>query len=147
MFQQPTSKQNLETLLTETSPNVSNKLNLPFTDIDKSIIAMGYPANHVEALYRNYIEDVVNFFNLNHKDHFKIYNLCSEKKYDTSKFNDRVACFPFVDHSPPTIELILEFCDDVHKFLMEDSKNVVAIHCKAGKGRTGKLFSCCCCVK
>ena len=100
---------------------------------------MGYPASKVEAIYRNPITDVVSFFNDKHRDHFKIYNLCSEKKYEPAKFDHRVACYPFVDHCPPSIQLITRFCEDVDKFLQQHSENVAAIHCKAGKGRTGKL--------
>ena len=49
--------------------------------------------------------------------------------------------FLFRTTSPP-LNLIRLFCEDAKKFLDEDSKNVVAIHCLAGKGRTGTLISC-----
>ena len=54
----------------------------------------------------------------------------------------KVASFPFEDHSCPPFELIAQFCVDMHKWLSLDPRNVVACHCKAGKGRTGMLIAC-----
>jgi phosphatidylinositol-3,4,5-trisphosphate 3-phosphatase/dual-specificity protein phosphatase PTEN len=114
---------------------------LDLTYITKRIIAMGFPSTSIEGLYRNPLDEVQRFFNTRHPSHYKVYNLCEEKTYSKDLFYKQ-GYFPFKDHEAPPLNLIRPFCDDAKNFLDEDENNVIAVHCKAGKGRTGTLICC-----
>ncbi|XP_076934870.1 phosphatidylinositol 3,4,5-trisphosphate 3-phosphatase and protein-tyrosine-phosphatase PTEN2A-like [Bidens hawaiensis] len=122
---------------------------LDMTYITENIIAMGFPAGdmssgffgYVEGFYRNHMEEVIKFFETNHKDKYKVYNLCSERLYDASLFEGKLASFPFDDHNCPPIQLIISFCHSAYAWLKEDIDNVVVVHCKAGMARTGLMIT------
>ncbi|PWV11007.1 putative tyrosine phosphatase [Trypanosoma cruzi] len=118
---------------------------LDLTYITPRLIAMGFPAWGTEKYYRNPIDQVELFLESKHGGHYRIYNLCSERpEYDSPKrFQGKFKRFPFDDHNAPCpISLVIDFIRDATSFLEEDAKNVVVVHCKAGKGRTGVMVSC-----
>lgn len=113
-----------------------NGYDLDLSYVTENIIAMGFPAMSYEKYYRNPYNEVYSFLEERHKDHYKVYNLCKEKKrqYDYSIFHNRVSCFPFSDHNPPKLEQILDFCNDVQEWFDEDPNNIGIILI---------YFSCC----
>ena len=114
---------------------------LDLSYITKQIISIGLPSTSIEGFFRNSLEDVQKFLNTRHPSHYKVYNPCEEKPYPDNLFFKQ-GYFPFKDHEAPPLNIVLPFCQDAAKFLNSDPKNVIAIHCLAGKGRTGTLISC-----
>ena len=53
----------------------------------------------------------------------------------------QVACFPFDDHNCPPLQLVTAFCGSAYSWLKADLENVVVVHCKAGKARTGLMIT------
>jgi len=117
--------------------------NLDLTYVTDHIIAMGYPSLKPDSIpYRNRMESVEKFFNMRHPKSYKLYNLCVEQVYDGAKFKGRVSQYPFKEDNACEFEMIKSFCKDVYDWLDEHPQNVAAVHCKAGKGRTGMMIAC-----
>ncbi|VDK44637.1 unnamed protein product [Anisakis simplex] len=113
---------------------------LDLTYITDRIIAMGFPALDQEKIYRNDMKETVNFLERYHANHYMVFNLRGHHIYNPSYFHNRVMMFEMNDHHPPRLELMAPFCRAVHDYLAADDRNVVAVHCKAGKGRTGVMI-------
>ncbi|XP_035398398.1 phosphatidylinositol 3,4,5-trisphosphate 3-phosphatase TPTE2-like isoform X1 [Cygnus atratus] len=112
---------------------------LDLTYITDRVIAMSFPSSGKQSFYRNPIKEVARFLDTKHADHYKVYNLCSEKGYDPKYFHYRVERIFIDDHNVPAIQDMLKFTASVREWMSQDEKNIIAIHCKGGKGRTGTM--------
>lgn len=113
---------------------------LDLTYVTERVIAMSFPSRGKMSLYRNPIKEVARFLDFKHKDHYKVYNLCSEKTYDDTYFHGRVERFIIDDHNVPSINDMIRFVKNVREWFNHDKDNVIAVHCKGGKGRTGTMI-------
>ncbi|XP_048034798.1 putative tyrosine-protein phosphatase TPTE [Megalobrama amblycephala] len=112
---------------------------LDLTYVTERVIAMSFPSSGKQALYRNPIREVARFLDTKHLDHYKVFNLCSEKGYDPQFFHYRVERVMIDDHNVPSLDDMLRYTACVREWMAADSRNVIAIHCKGGKGRTGTM--------
>ncbi|XP_008330889.1 putative tyrosine-protein phosphatase TPTE isoform X2 [Cynoglossus semilaevis] len=112
---------------------------LDLTYITDRIIAMSFPSTGKQSFYRNPIGEVARFLDTKHDGHYKVYNLCSEKGYDPQAFHYRVERVFIDDHNVPSLQDMLNYTANVREWMNADPKNVIVIHCKGGKGRTGTM--------
>jgi len=119
---------------------VWNGFDLDLTYVTSRLVAMSLPARGFVAAYRNPRGEVLRFLRRAHGDNFRIYNLCAEPKNSSNGILCHTVRYPFFDHCPPALPMMLAFCRDVEAWLSADEANVAVIHCKAGKGRCGTML-------
>jgi protein-tyrosine phosphatase len=113
--------------------------NLDITYITDRVLAMSFPASGLEQYYRNNIKKVVNFLDEKHGSRYKIYNL-SNKEYNFDKFKGFVKSWSWEDHHAVPLLTLFELWQNMYDFLQEKD-NVIVVHWKAGRGRTGTLIA------
>ncbi|EKX48545.1 hypothetical protein GUITHDRAFT_51991, partial [Guillardia theta CCMP2712] len=122
---------------------------LDLTYITNRVIAMSAPAFGGHTAYRNDIHVVARFLSLRHHGKFFVFNLCdtytssdgSMGNYHPQMLYNQVQRIPFEDHAPPLLAELIYFCQEASSWLQRDRKNVVVVHCKGGKGRTGVMIA------
>ncbi|KAG8781483.1 Telomerase protein component 1 [Ceratobasidium sp. 428] len=132
-------------------------IDLDLAYITDQVIIMGFPADGLEALYRNRREDARRFLDERHKDNYWIFNFCplKENSYPGEYFYNRVSRYPFPDHHAPPLAILPLAAREMREWLAGDEHRVVVLHCKgkhcglvqtvdtygatAGKGRSGTL--------
>ncbi|KAH7345635.1 hypothetical protein B0J17DRAFT_640630 [Rhizoctonia solani] len=117
------------------------EIDLDLAYITDHVIIMGFPADGLEALYRNRREDAKRFLDERHRDNYWIFNFCplKENSYQKEYFHGRVSRYPFPDHHAPPLAILPLAAREMREWLAGGEHRVVVLHCKAGKGRSGTL--------
>jgi protein-tyrosine phosphatase len=110
------------------------------TYITQNIIAMGIPGENISTVWRNDSNEVSKFLNKKHGKHYLIFNLSGDK-YDYKPYNYQVKDFGFPDHHAPPVTLLVKIVEEMFSWLSKDQNNVVAVHCLAGRSRTGTVIA------
>ncbi|ETI56450.1 hypothetical protein, variant [Phytophthora nicotianae CJ01A1] len=118
---------------------------LNFSYVTENLVAMGFPNMNLGTnrtlLKDNPIDLVAMYLNDKHGGHYMIWNL-SEETYDYSYFDNQVLEFNFPGHPAPPLGLVFKICSSIESWLQADEKNLAAVHCLTGKGRTGTVLAC-----
>lgn len=85
---------------------------------------MGVPTTGFVSMYRNPLWQVQRFFNKRHPGAYRIFNVCPELPYDHAKFDNNVVAFDVQDHTPPTMDILMEFLINAKDFMSEGLKDI-----------------------
>ncbi|XP_065818581.1 tensin-1 isoform X10 [Labrus bergylta] len=108
--------------------------------ITERIISVSFPGSVEEQSYTNNLREVASMLRSKHGHNYLLFNL-SEKRYDISQLHPKVLDFGWPDHHAPALDKICSICKAMDTWLSADSHNVVVIHNKGNRGRTGVVVA------
>ncbi|XP_047226705.1 tensin-1 isoform X6 [Girardinichthys multiradiatus] len=108
--------------------------------ITERIISVSFPSSVEEQSYAANLREVASMLRSKHGHNYLLLNL-SEKRYDISQMNPKVLDFGWPDHHAPALDKICSICKAMDTWLSADSHNVVVIHNKGNRGRTGVVVA------
>uniref|UniRef100_A0A4W6F4U4 Uncharacterized protein n=1 Tax=Lates calcarifer TaxID=8187 RepID=A0A4W6F4U4_LATCA len=105
--------------------------------ITERIISVSFPAAAEEQSYTTNLKEVATMLRSKHGEHYLMLNL-SERRNDLSKLNHK---FGWPDHHAPALDKICSMCKAIDTWLNGDARNVVVLHNKGNRGRTGVVVA------
>ncbi|XP_046700767.1 tensin-1 isoform X4 [Silurus meridionalis] len=108
--------------------------------ITERIISVSFPTSVEEESYSANLKEVASMLRSKHGDNYLLFNL-SEKRYDISKLHPKVLDFGWPDHHAPALDKICSICKAMDTWMSADSHNVVVLHNKGNRGRTGVVVA------
>ncbi|XP_028292596.1 tensin-1 isoform X5 [Gouania willdenowi] len=108
--------------------------------ITERIISVSFPSSVEEQSYSANLSEVASMLRSKHGHNYLLFNL-SEKRYDISQLNPKVLDFGWPDHHAPALDKICSICKAMDTWLSADIHNVVVIHNKGNRGRTGVVVA------
>uniref|UniRef100_A0A8C5BL49 Tensin-2-like n=1 Tax=Gadus morhua TaxID=8049 RepID=A0A8C5BL49_GADMO len=110
------------------------------TYITERIISVFFLPDLEEQRYRGNLQEVAAMLKSKHQDKFLLLNL-SEKRHDIASLNPKVQDYGWPDHHAPPLDRICAVCKAMDTWLISDPQNVVVLHCKGNKGKTGVIVA------
>lgn len=108
--------------------------------ITERIISVCFPAGAEERSYTANLKEVATMLRSKHGEHYLVLNL-SEWRADLTKLNHKVLEFGWPDHHAPALDKICSMCKAIDTWLNGDPRNVVVLHNKGNRGRTGVVVA------
>ncbi|KAM4608947.1 tensin-1 isoform 2-T2 [Polymixia lowei] len=108
--------------------------------ITERIISVSFPSCVEEQSYAANLREVATMLRSKHGHNYLLFNL-SEQRYDINQLNPKVLDFGWPDHHAPALDKICSICKAMDTWLSADSHNVVVVHNKGNRGRTGVVVA------
>uniref|UniRef100_A0AAY4B9J5 Tensin 1 n=1 Tax=Denticeps clupeoides TaxID=299321 RepID=A0AAY4B9J5_9TELE len=108
--------------------------------ITERIISLSFTGCSDDHSYTSHLKDVVSMLRNKHGEHYLLLNL-SERRNDLTKLNPKVLDFGWSDHHAPALDKICAICKAMDTWLNTEPHNVVVLHNKGNRGRTGVVVA------
>ncbi|XP_036946662.1 tensin isoform X3 [Acanthopagrus latus] len=108
--------------------------------ITERMISVCFPAAAEERSYLANLKEVATMLRSKHGENYLVLNL-SEQRAELSKLNHKVLEFGWPDHHAPALDKICSMCKAIDTWLNGDPRNVVVLHNKGNRGRTGVVVA------